>query len=101
MLLMTILVFGKLRQTAVIWTLVPMAVNGVALGLLFTELPFSFTALFVLLSLSGMLIKNGIVLVEEIDEQKKDYAFQSDAIVAASVSRLRPVVLAAGTTILA
>jgi multidrug efflux pump subunit AcrB len=100
MLLLTILVFGKLRQTAVIWTLVPMAVNGVALGLLFTGLPFSFTALLGLLSLSGMLIKNGIVLVEEIDEQKKDHAFQSDAIVAASVSRLRPVVLAAGTTIL-
>jgi len=89
MLLITILVFGKLRQTAVIWTIVPMAVNGVALGLLFTGLPFSFTALLGLLSLSGMLIKNGIVLVEEIDEQKNRNGLpQSDAIVVASVSRL-------------
>lgn len=44
-----------------------MSVNGVALGLQSTGLPFSFTALLGLLSLTGMLIKNGIVLVEEID----------------------------------
>lgn len=101
MLLITILLFGKLRQTWVIWTIVPMAVNGVALGLLFTGLPFSFTALLGLLSLSGMLIKNAIVLVEEIDLQKSEQGLpQSEAIVAASVSRLRPVMLAAVTTIL-
>jgi multidrug efflux pump subunit AcrB len=100
-LLITILLFGRLRQTAVIWTIVPMAVNGAALGLLFTGLPFSFTALLGLLSLSGMLIKNAIVLVEEIDAQKEEAGLpQSEAIVAASVSRLRPVVLASGTTIL-
>ncbi len=101
MLLITILLFGKLRQTAVIWTVVPMAVTGVGVGLLFTNLPFSFTALLGLLSLSGMLIKNAIVLVEEIDAQKDEEGLpQSEAIITASVSRLRPVVLAAATTIL-
>ncbi|WP_295317507.1 efflux RND transporter permease subunit [Roseobacter sp.] len=100
MLLITVLLFGSLRQAAVIWTIVPMAVNGVALGLLFTGVPFSFTALLGLLSLSGMLIKNAIVLVDEIDAQKADGRAQEDAIVLASISRLRPVVLAAGTTIL-
>ncbi|MFK7746381.1 MAG: efflux RND transporter permease subunit [Roseobacter sp.] len=100
MLIITVLLFGSLRQAAVIWTIVPMAVNGVALGLLFTGVPFSFTALLGLLSLSGMLIKNAIVLVEEIDAQKAGGLAQKDAIITASVSRLRPVVLAAGTTIL-
>jgi len=101
MLLITILLFGKLRQTAVIWTIVPMAVNGAALGLLFTGLPFSFTAMLGLLSLTGMLIKNAIVLVEEIDSEKTENGLpQSEAIVKASVSRLRPIVLAATTTIL-
>ncbi len=101
MLLITILLFGRLRQTAVIWTVVPMAVNGAAIGLLLTGLPFSFPALLGLLSLSGMLIKNAIVLVEEIDLQKEEEGLpQSNAIVSASVSRLRPVMLAAGTTIL-
>ncbi|MEM1428530.1 MAG: efflux RND transporter permease subunit [Pseudomonadota bacterium] len=101
MLLLTILVFGKLRQTFVIWTVVPMAVNGVALGLLLTDLPFSFVALLGLLSLKGMLIKNGIVLIDEIDAQKNEHGkLQSEAIVYASKTRLRPVVLASGTTIL-
>jgi len=101
MFVITILLFGAMRQTAVIWTVVPMAVTGAAIGLLATDLPFSFTALLGLLSLSGMLIKNAIVLVEEIDAQKSESGLsQSEAIVTASVSRLRPVVLAAGTTIL-
>ena len=100
MFLITVLLFGKLRQTAVIWTIVPMAINGVALGLLYANIAFSFTAMLGLLSLSGMLIKNAIVLVEEIDAQKAEGLHQDKAIIAASVSRLRPVVLAAGTTIL-
>ncbi|MDG3040644.1 efflux RND transporter permease subunit [Roseicyclus marinus] len=101
MLLITLLLFGKLRQTLVIWTVVPMAVTGVGLGLLWTGLPFSFTALLGLLSLSGMLIKNAIVLVEEIDAQKAEEGLsQDEAIVTASISRLRPVLLAAATTIL-
>lgn len=100
MFIITILLFGKMRQTFVIWAIVPMAVNGVALGLLFSNLAFSFTALLGLLSLSGMLIKNAIVLVEEIDLKKTDGLPQSEAIIAASTSRIRPVILAAGTTVL-
>ncbi|MEM7506556.1 MAG: efflux RND transporter permease subunit, partial [Pseudomonadota bacterium] len=100
MVLISIVLFNALRQPLIIWLLVPMSVNGVVIGLLGTGLPFTFTALLGLLSLSGMLIKNGIVLVEEIDLVKKDVTPLDDAIVEACVSRLRPVVLAAGTTIL-
>ncbi len=63
-------------------------------------LPLSFTALLRLLSLSGMLIKNGIVLVEEIDIVRRQGHDLRKAIVEASTSRLRPVLLAAATTIL-
>ena len=79
-----------------------MSINGVSLALLGTGLPFTFTALLGLLSLSGMLIKNGIVLVDEIDNvraDKPDWPLDK-AIVTASTSRLRPVILAAATTIL-
>lgn len=100
MVLISVLLFGKIRQPLIIWLLVPMSVNGVALGLLGTDLPFSFTALLGLLSLSGMLIKNGIVLVEEIDLVRADGVPFREAILDASTSRLRPVVLAAATTIL-
>lgn len=100
MVLISIVLFNALRQPLIIWLLVPMSVNGVALGLLATGQPFSFTALLGLLSLSGMLIKNGIVLVEEIDLVREEGLPLNEAIVRASTSRLRPVVLAAATTIL-
>lgn len=100
MALISVLLFNGLRQPLIIWLLVPMAVNGVAIGLLATGIPFSFTALLGLLSLSGMLIKNGIVLVEEIDLVRAEGVELREAIVRASTSRLRPVVLAAATTIL-
>jgi multidrug efflux pump subunit AcrB len=100
MLLTSILLFGKLKQPLIIWLVVPMSVCGVVIGLLVTGLPFSFTALLGMLSLSGMLMKNAIVLVDEIDGQIKEGKARFSALVDASVSRLRPVFLAAGTTIL-
>ncbi|WP_417599878.1 efflux RND transporter permease subunit [Pararhodobacter oceanensis] len=102
MVLITVLLFNALRQPIIIWLLVPMSVNGVSLALLGMGLPFTFTALLGLLSLSGMLIKNGIVLVEEIDliRQAEPKLALEEAIVTASTSRLRPVFLAAATTIL-
>ncbi|WP_247743444.1 efflux RND transporter permease subunit [Shimia sp. R10_1] len=100
MVLISVLLFNAVRQPIIIWLLVPMSVNGVAIGLLGTNMPFTFTALLGLLSLSGMLIKNGIVLVEEIDFVRDERVPLREAIVKASVSRLRPVMLAAVTTIL-
>jgi multidrug efflux pump subunit AcrB len=100
MLVISVLLFGKVRQPLIIWLVVPMAVCGVVAGLLLTGLPFSFTALLGLLSLSGMLMKNGIVLVDEIDAQMASGIAPEKAVVDASVSRLRPVFLAAVTTVL-
>lgn len=102
MVLISILLFNALRQPLIVWLLVPMSVNGVSLALLGTGLPFTFTALLGLLSLSGMLLKNGIVLVEEIDIVRREQPLLplKEAIVTASTSRLRPVILAAATTIL-
>jgi multidrug efflux pump subunit AcrB len=100
MLTISFLLFAKVRQPLIIWAVVPMAVNGVVIGLLATNVAFSFTALLGLLSLSGMLIKNAIVLVDEIDMRIKAGAEGLDAVRDGSVSRLRPVLLAASTTIL-
>lgn len=99
MLTISILMFNKVRQPLILWLVVPMSVTGMVLGLLFTGLPFTFTALLGFLSLSGMLMKNAIVLVEEIDLQRADGVADYEAVMNGSVSRLRPVVLAAGTTI--
>lgn len=100
MLVISVLLFGKVRQPVVIWSVVPMAICGVTAGLLLTNMPFTFTALLGLLSLSGMLMKNAIVLVDEIDERIRLETNPASAIINASISRFRPVILAALTTIL-
>lgn len=100
MVLVTVLLFAKVRQPLMIWLVVPMALCGVTLGLLVTGQPFGFMALLGLLSLTGMLIKNAVVLVDEIDRQIADEVPRLTAIVEASASRLRPVMMAAGTTVL-
>ena len=99
MFVITILMFGKLKQPIVIWLTVPMTFCGVALGLLATDLSFTFPSFLGFLSLSGMLIKNCIVLVDEIDKRFEESDFSLATMTEASISRLRPVILAAGTTI--
>ena len=100
MFLISVLLFGRARQPIIIWLIVPMAVVGVVAGLLLADLPFGFMSLLGFLSLFGMLIKNAIVLLEEIDLQIIEGKEKDIAIVEASLSRLRPVSLAAITTIL-
>jgi multidrug efflux pump subunit AcrB len=100
MVLITVLLFGRVRQALVIWLIVPMSVCGVVLGLLATDIPFTFTALLGFLSLSGMLIKNSIVLVDEMDKRIEEGEAPYFAVRDGAVSRLRPVLLASGTTIL-
>jgi multidrug efflux pump subunit AcrB len=100
MVLITIGLFNSLRQTAVIWLVVPLAIIGVSVGLLSTQQPFGFMALLGFLSLSGMLIKNAIVLVDEINLQRLEDKPEIDAVTGSAISRLRPVAMAAATTIL-
>lgn len=100
MLVTSVLLFQSVRQPLIIWLIVPMSICGVSMGLLATGVAFSFTALLGLLSLSGMLIKNAIVLVDEVDQRINKGQPRFDAMVKGAVSRLRPVLLAAGTTIL-
>lgn len=100
MILITVMMFNSLRQPLVIWLCVPLAVIGVTVGLLASGQPFGFMALLGFLSLAGMLIKNAIVLIEQINLECADGKSLLPAIVDAAVSRLRPVSMAALTTIL-
>ncbi|AUJ72067.1 efflux RND transporter permease subunit [Pseudoalteromonas sp. NC201] len=100
MFMITVLLFNSVKKPLVIWSTVPLAIIGVTAGLVLLQAPFSFMALLGLLSLSGMLIKNGIVLMDqiniEIDSGKSPY----QAVFDSGVSRVRPVSMAAITTIL-
>ena len=100
MFVLTVLLFGSIKEPLIIWIVIPMAIVGVVAGLLVADMPFGFMSLLGFLSLFGMMIKNSIVLLEEIELQIEDGKPPSEAVVDASTSRLRPVSLAAITTIL-
>jgi len=99
MVLIVVCLFNSIRSTLVICLAVPLAIIGVTAGLLLIRQPFGFMALLGVIALGGEQIKNSIVLVDEVYTQREGKAPYL-ALVDASVSRLRPVLLVAVTTVL-
>src|SRR5690554_1634788 len=87
MFIITVLLFSSAKKAAVIWTTVPLSIVGVTFGLLVTQQAFSFMALLGILSLSGMLIKNGIVLLEQIKTEEDAGKSGYSALIDASIKR--------------
>ncbi|GHY19619.1 transporter, AcrB/D/F family [Vibrio cholerae] len=100
MFLITVFLFNSVKESLIVWLTVPLAVIGVTTGLLALNTPFGFMALLGFLSLSGMLLKNGIVLLDQIEIEMHSGKDPYLAVVDASLSRVRPVCMAAVTTIL-
>ncbi len=100
MVLVVIFLFNSIKKPLVIFLTVPLALIGVTAGLLGFDQPFGFMALLGFLSLMGMLIKNAIVLMDEIGLQLDEGKDPFTAIVDSGVSRVRPVSMAAATTVL-
>ena len=100
MFLITVFLFNSIRKPLVIFCTVPLILIGVVWGLLGFNQPFGFMALLGLLSLIGMQIKNAIVLIDEINARLAAGDAAVDAVLSAGVTRLRPLGLAAATTVL-
>ncbi|AKV98258.1 multidrug transporter AcrB [Marinobacter sp. CP1] len=100
MFIISMLLFGSFRQALSIWMIVPLMMIGIIGGLVLLGAPFTFMALLGTLSLIGMVLKNAIVLVEEINIQLEQQDDAFTAVVEAAVSRVRPVLMAAITTML-
>ncbi|MDE1208726.1 efflux RND transporter permease subunit [Vibrio aestuarianus] len=100
MFLITVFLFNSVKEPLIVWLTVPLALIGVTTGLLALNTPFGFMALLGFLSLSGMLLKNGIVLLDQIEIEMHSGKDPYLAVVDASLSRVRPVCMAAITTIL-
>jgi multidrug efflux pump subunit AcrB len=100
MFIISMLLFGSFRQALSIWMIVPLMMIGIIGGLVLLGAPFTFMALLGTLSLIGMVLKNAIVLVEEINIQLEQQDDAFTAVVEAAVSRVRPVLMAAVTTML-
>ena len=89
-----------MRPPLIIILTIPFALIGIVAGLLPTGTPFGFMALLGAMSLAGMMIKNAIVLLDQVNIEQAAGKSPYDAVVTSGVSRLRPVVLAAATTVL-
>ena len=100
MLFILVALFNSFRPMIICMLVIPFVIIGITGGLLLTQTPFGFIALLGAMSLSGMMIKNAVVLLDEVNSNIGRGLNPYDANIEAAVSRLSPVVNAAGTTVL-
>ncbi len=91
--------FNSLKQPFIVLLTIPLAVVGVTLGLLLTNTPFSFMVFIGVVALTGIVVNDGIVMVDAINRDRRAGMPLNDAIQHASSSRFRPVLLTTVTTI--
>jgi multidrug efflux pump subunit AcrB len=95
-----LLLFNNWRKLIIILLCLPFAFVGITPALLFTNTPFTFMAVLGMMGLVGMLIKNAIVLIDEITRlTDEEHINPYTAIIEATTSRVRPVLMASLTTI--
>jgi multidrug efflux pump subunit AcrB len=92
--------FNSVRPAIVLGLVLPFAIIGVTGALLPTQTAFGFMALLGAMSLVGMMLKNGIVLIDEIKLNERSGSSPYESTISAGISRVRPVILAAATTVL-
>lgn len=100
-LIIMLLLFNSWKQVLTIVFCLPFIIVGIVPALLLLGMPFTFIAILGAMGLIGMMIKNGIVLVDEINRLRNEVKLPAyEAVVSATVSRTSPVIMASLTTIL-
>ncbi len=99
-LFLIVALFNAFRPLLVLLFTIPFALIGITAGLLTFDVPFGFVALLGAMSLAGMMIKNGIVLLDEININLALGKTPYESVMDSATVRLRPVALAAATTVL-
>lgn len=79
----------------------PLGIAGIAAALLILDRPFGFVALLGLIALSGMIMRNSVILIDQIEQDRSQGVGDRAAIIEAAVRRFRPIVLTAATAVLA
>lgn len=98
-LALLILQFGSFRRSAIILLTIPLILIGANFGLWVFGAYFDFTGTLGLFSLAGIIINNGIVLIDRIDTERKQGLNVSEAIMTAALARARPIIMTTLTTI--
>lgn len=99
LLVILVMLFGNFRQPLIIFLILPLSLIGMVFGLWGTGFQFGFFCIAGWLGLLGMIIKNVIVLLDEVNIQQKAGVEPYTAVIEATVSRARPVLMAALTTV--
>ena len=99
LIIILVMLFGNFRQPLIIFLILPLSLIGMVFGLLLTEFQFGFFCIAGWLGLLGMIIKNVIVLLDEVNVQRRAGIAPYTAVIEATVSRVRPVLMAALTTV--
>ncbi len=91
--------FNSIRKPLIILTTIPLGLIGVTIGLLISNSIFGFFTILGIISLSGIIINNAIVLIDRIQIELENGRNAMEAIIAATHQRLRPILLTTATTI--
>ena len=99
-LLLLVAQFNSVRRPFIILTTIPLGIIGVAYGLYIAGSSFGFFTILGIISLSGIIINNAIVLLDRINIEITDLGkAEDDAVISACMQRLRPILLTTATTI--
>jgi len=98
-LVLLVLQFGSFRRSAIVLLTIPLILIGANFGLWVFDAFFDFTGMLGLFSLAGIIINNGIVLIDRIDTERNNGLSVNEAIAAASLARARPIIMTTITTI--
>lgn len=99
-IILLVLQFNSFRRPVIIMLTIPLVVIGAVMGLMVSGAFFSFTALLGIYSLVGIIVNNGIVLIDKIDLERDAGKGVQEAIVEACLARMRPILMTTLTTIL-
>ena len=91
--------FNSIARPVIIMLTIPPMFIGIAFGLLASDAPFGFMALLGMISLTGIIINNAIILIDQIEIEKGRGLSMQDAVVLSTQKRLRPIIMTAITTI--
>jgi multidrug efflux pump subunit AcrB len=91
--------FNSIRKPLIILTTIPLGIIGVTIGLIVANSVFGFFTILGIISLSGIIINNAIVLIDRIQIELESGRNTMDAIITATHQRLRPILLTTATTI--
>ncbi len=92
--------FNSIRRAAIIMLTMPLVLVGAVVGLFVMGADFGFMAILGLLALAGSIVNNGIVMIDKIEENKREGQSPYDAVINSAVSRFRPILLSVSTTML-